>query len=136
LEDLHAVREFWKSTVTFSGQNDTGHYLGSGIQNLYEDFEIIFRIPEFIPANIHSRWPKIIPTSIYFPLYLFIIIYLFIYLFICLLILFNLLLLIYLFFILIVFIYLFIYIYLFFLFLFYFTFYVLLFLFLFLTFCR
>jgi hypothetical protein len=45
LEDFCVFREFWKSTVTFNGQNDTGHYLESGLQNIVRRFRKPFRIP-------------------------------------------------------------------------------------------
>jgi hypothetical protein len=47
-------REFWKSTVIFSGQNDIGHYLESGLRTLYEDFEKRF----LIPINFISEQPQ------------------------------------------------------------------------------
>jgi len=56
---IRAFREIWKSTVIFSGQNDTGHYFSEKwISKAYEDFEIIFRIPVILSANNHFRRPK------------------------------------------------------------------------------
>ena len=52
---FRAFRDFWKSTVTFNRKNDTGHYLESGIQTPYEDFEKRFRIP----ANFAGEPPQL-----------------------------------------------------------------------------
>jgi hypothetical protein len=65
---------------------DTSHYLGSGIRNLYEDFEIIFRIPIVLSAN-HHFGKQIIARGgknnfnfhfIFFPLLLLLFLFLFI----------------------------------------------------------
>jgi hypothetical protein len=52
---IRAFREFWKSTVTFSGQNDTGHYFSE------VDFITVrrFRKPFRIPTNIVGKPPRI-----------------------------------------------------------------------------
>ena len=44
---IRAFREIWKSTVIFSGQNDTGHYFSEKwISKPYEDFEINISNPD------------------------------------------------------------------------------------------
>ena len=99
-------REFWKSTVTFSDQNDTGHYLESGLQNSVRRFRNNISNPDnFVgepplwQAHHHTRWQKHFMNFHLFSLiiiYIYLSIYLIIY-FICLLTFINLLIYIYIF---------------------------------------
>jgi hypothetical protein len=57
---IRVFREFWKSTVTFSCQNDTGHYLEIGLHNSVRRFRKTFSNPDkFVgePPHLEAQPP-------------------------------------------------------------------------------